>query len=359
MKLTYVGFCCLLISSCNSQHDYSIPERIEGDWEVNHVKNVKINPEKLNVFSNQINGRVYKNIHGLLIIKDEKLVYESYYKGYNRSKVHDVASVTKSISSALIGIAIDQGHIENTESKVARFYKGTIYEKKWDSLKKDIRIKDLLTMRHGLDCDDFNHKTSGDFDTFLRSDDYINYMLDVNMVNEPDKVNAYCTGSTQLLEPVLRHSTKQTVEDFASKFLFDPIGIKSFAWEKTPKGHPAMGMGADMTARDMARFGQLYLNKGKWNGEQIISKAWIEESLTPYGKLFDFVDYGYMWYLEPAITINNKKIQYYNALGHGGQTVAIYPDLNMVVVIIAGNYNNESDYYELLEKYLLPAVINE
>ncbi|NMH86504.1 serine hydrolase domain-containing protein [Flavivirga algicola] len=359
MKFLYAGLLCLLVCSCNSQDKYSIPEKVENDWETDHVENVKMSLEKVNLLKEQINGEKYKDIHSLLIVKDKKLVFESYYKGYHKDKTHDIASVTKSITSALIGIAIDQGHIENASSSVASFYKGSVYEHKWDSLKRNIRIKDLLTMRHGLDCDDFDNKTSGDFNTFLRSSDYIDYMLNVKMIHEPDKVNAYCTGSTQLLEPVLKKSTNYSVENFASKFLFEPIGIKSFKWEKTPKGNPAMGMGADMTPRDMARFGQLYLNKGLWNGKRVISEDWIEESLTPYGKLFEFVDYGYMWYIEPTITVNNQQINYYNALGHGGQTIAVFPELNMVVVITAGNYNNESDYYDMLEKYLLPAIINE
>ncbi|AUP81025.1 serine hydrolase domain-containing protein [Flavivirga eckloniae] len=356
MKFIYGGLFCLLIISCNSQEKYSIPVKIENDWETDHVENVKISLDKINLLKEQINGNKYKDIHSFLIVKDEKIVFEEYYHGYHKDKRHDVASVTKSITSALVGIAIDKNYIKSTSASVSEFYKGSVYEDKWDSIKKKIRIKDLLTMRHGLDCDDFNNNTSGDFDAFLRSDDYINYMLDVKMIHEPDKVNAYCTGSTQLLEPVLQNSTGYSVEDFASKFLFDPIGIKSFKWEKSPKGKPAMGMGADMTPRDMARFGLLYLNRGNWKGKQVISEAWIEESLTSYGKLFDFVDYGYMWYLEPPITVNSKQINYYVALGHGGQTVAIYPDLNMIVVITAANYNNESDYYDMLEKYLLPAI---
>ncbi len=357
MKVIYIIFFSFFLNSCNSQFSYNIPERLENDWETTHVENVGINLDKINAFGAQINGGKYKDIHSILIIKDGKLVFEEYYNGFNKEKPHDIASVTKSITSALVGIAIDKGFIKNTSAPVWEFYKESKYENKWDSLKRSIRVKDLLSMRHGLDCDDFNTSSSGDFNALQESNDYVDYMLDVKMNHKVDQVNAYCTGSTQLLEPVLRKSTNYEVDNFASKFLFTLIGIKSFKWKKTPKGNPTMGMGAKMTPRDMARFGLLYLNDGIYNKKQIISKNWIKESLTPYGKLFGAIDYGYLWYIEPPVVINRKTINFYDAAGHGGQTIAIYPDLEMVVVITAGNYNNESNYYEMLENIYYQALI--
>ncbi len=339
---------------CYSQEKYEIPLGIDGQWKTAHAGKEGFNIDKVKAFSEQINTK-YKKVHSLLVVKNQKLVFEKYYEGYTMEKVHDIASITKSVTSALIGIAIDKKYIKNDSLPVWKFYKNSSYENQWDSLKKKIRIKDLLTMRHGLDCDDFNNPPE-DFESFLRSKDYVEHMLHLKMKNLVDKTNAYCTGSTQLLEPVLRTSAGVSVEDFANKYIFNPIGINSFVWGKTPKGNPTLGMGAKMTPRDMAKFGQLYLNFGKWNGNQIISESWLMQSLKPHGKLFEYIDYGYLWYLEPPVNVNGKQIKYFDAAGHGGQTIAVYPELDMVVVITAGNYDNAYNYYEMLEKYLLPAV---
>ena len=359
MKTTIASitiFAIITLFSCQENYVYKEPVSRQDGWVIANAQEEGMDLKVLQDFGQAISRMQYRHLHGVLIVKNGKLVFEEYSKGYSIESKHDIASVTKSITSALVGIAIDKGHVKSVEDSVWTYYIDSPYENLWDPAKKAIRIKDLLTMRHGLDCDDFKN-TTGDFNEMIRLDDHLPYVLDIKMVSAVDKVNAYCTGSTQLLEPVISSSTSMSVEDFANKNLLVPIGIKSYEWNKMKNGKPTLGFGARMTPRDMAKFGLLYLQKGKWGELQIISDNWISESLTSNGKLFGAIDYGYLWYIEPTLKIHDRRISYYDAAGHGGQTIAIYPSLNMVVVITAGNYNDEDDYYSMLEKYIVKASI--
>ncbi len=355
IKSGLIVFTVLAIFSCQGNYQYKQPESIQDGWSTSHAQAEGMDLQILRDFGQAILKNEFKHLHGILIIKNKKLIFEEYFKGYHRSRKHEIASVTKSITSALTGIAIDQAHL-NVKDSIWAYYINSTYQHLFDSAKKAIRVKDLLTMRHGLDCDDFSN-TTGDFNEMIERDDYIPYVLNTNMVSPVDKVNAYCTGSTQLLEPVISNSVSMSVEDFAHKNLFSPLGIERFEWRKMNNGKPTLGFGARMTPRDMAKFGLLYLQKGKWNELQVISEEWIDESLTPYGELFGSIDYGYLWYMEPELNINGERVSFYDAAGHGGQTIAIYPSLDMVVVITAGNYNEEDDYYSMLENYIVKAAV--
>lgn len=358
IKAVLILFTLLTKLSCQEVYKYKEPVSTGDAWATGNAQEEGMSLEILQDFGQAILRKEYKHLHGILIIKNEKLVFEEYAQGYSIERKHDIASVTKSITSALVGIALDKGHVNSVEDSVWTYYIGSQYEHLWDSARKAIRVKDLLTMRHGLDCDDFKN-TTGDFNEMIKLDDYIPYVLDMDVVSPIDKVNAYCTGSTQLLEPVISNSTSMSVEDFANENFLSPLGIQSFEWKKMKNGKPTLGFGARMSPRDMAKFGLLYLQKGKWNGQQVISEAWINESLTPYGKLFGSVDYGYLWYIEPELNINGQRISFFDASGDGGQTIAIYPSLDMVVVITAGNYSQEDDYYSMLEKYIINAAVSK
>ena len=302
--------------------------------------------------SARISSREYKQIDSLLVLKDGEVIFERYQNGYGPEQVHDVASITKSVTSLLVGIAIDQGHIPSVEDKVVNYFVDTPYAESWPDDKRLITIQHLLTMQHGIACDDHADPNMKRFKAWLNSDDRIADVLLMPMNVDPGQKSTYCTASTQLLRQVIEKSTGQSVETFAQQVLFGPLGIKSFKWERSAKHGVAMGFGADACPRDIAVIGRMVEQYGKWNGRQIVSSRWLEESFRWRGTLLG-IDYGYLWYGEPY-SVGGEQIQSHLAMGHGGQFLVLFPKLKSILVITATDYNQEIDFYRLIQDFVIP-----
>lgn len=299
----------------------------------------------------------YTNIDEIVVVKDNKIIYENYFNGYKKDDTIHVASVTKSITSALIGIAIDQGFIKNVNQKVLDYF--PTYENS-DHNKQEVTIKHLLTMTAPYTFKD------EPFNELCMSTDWVKYALD--LLGGKDKCGTtfkYSTAGVHLLSAILTKATGMTAREFANKFLFKHIGMKQLpayhmtnencmeffkgkhvcGWVLDPTGNSTGGFGITLTARDMARFGQLYLNEGKWNDKQIISKEWIQESIKDNSN-----HYGYLWWI-----INDGEF-IYCALGDGGNVICCLPERNAVVAIASTLMMNPKDRIELIKNYILPQL---
>ncbi|MNF92299.1 Beta-lactamase [compost metagenome] len=186
------------------------------------------------------------------------------------------------------------------------------------------------------------------------SDDWVKFTLDLPMVDVPGGRGMYCSGNPITLGKIVEKATKMTLPDFAKETLFKDIGIKNFKWNFKPDASSAETFcQIYLTPRDMAKFGLLYLNKGVWNDKQVISKGWVNESLTKQS-VVQGVNYGYLWWIK-YLEVNGTKYYGKAAQGNGGQKIYIWEDQNMVTVITGGNYNSQSPSDELIQKYILPA----
>lgn len=299
-----------------------------------------------------LNGKM-ATVHSLLISKDNKLVFEEYFHNYHSRKLHLMESVTKSFTSALMGIAIDKQFIPDVNEPVLN------YLTKWDStqwVKKeyDIRIKNLLTMTAGLDWKPFTPNEYNDDVNIYISPDYIAYILNKDLKNKPGEKFFYNNRIMFLQGYLIEKSTGLSVDSFATKYLFNELGVKQHTWKKYDNGITETGGGLKLFPRDMMKFGLMYLNNGKWQGKQIVSHEWIKSSTEKHVSTGDQY-YGYNWWIK-NYNINNSNYNVYYALGHGEQTIMIIPSINVVFVMTAGNYfQAPQKLNEIMTEYILPS----
>jgi CubicO group peptidase (beta-lactamase class C family) len=293
------------------------------------------------------------DLNSLLIVRNGYLVSELYVYPYSVEQAHDAFSVTKSVISALVGIAIQKGLIKDVNQSIFSLL-STEGVANLDSEKKAITIENLLTQTSGLDCDD-NSATTG-VGAMMSSENWVNFVLSQPMVAQPGQKFNYCTSAIQVLSAVIQQATGMSGREFANQYLFAPLGIGPIPlerWPSDPQGVTIGGYGLILTPQDMAKFGLLYLNNGQWDGQTIVSADWVSTSTTRHSNLADKKEYGYLWWIDPDGA-------WYAALGRGGQHIFVYPSKNLVVTFTASlPYANDADLIplqELIDQYILPSI---
>ena len=295
----------------------------------------------------------YPNIYSLLVVKNGFLVYEKYYQGMNEKDANPVYSVTKSVMSALTGIAISDGLIEGKDQKVSdivpKYFKDVD-----DKRKKDITVKNVLTMQGGLESVD------DDFLSFYISRDYFEYTVSQPMNFDAGTKFTYNTGLTQFLSAIIEETSKMSTYEYAQKKLFNPLGIEGVNWHCDSEGHYSGGFGLSLTPRDMAKFGYLYLKNGEWDGDQIVPQQWIKDSTRKQVSVDSDSAYGYLfWIKELKAKEDGKVLDAYAAAGSGGQYIVVVPELDIVTVITANDNsrsNDNSDTVDIMWDYVIKAV---
>lgn len=283
------------------------------------------------------------NIHSIVVIRHGYLIMDAYFYPNSKGILHDVASVTKSITSVLIGIAIDKGYIKSVDQAVLDFFPDRKIEN-LDEHKRELTIEHLLTMRTGF-CRDY---ADGErqLDNMRRTNDWVQYMLDQPLLTDPGEKFAYCTGGTHLLSAIITKATGMNELQFAEKYLFGPLDIHNVIWPTDPSGNNTGGFDLHMHAYDLAKIGYLLLNEGIWQEKQIVSKKWIEKS-TRFTSLGDDL-YAYLWW---APDENPDLVE---GRGRGGQRL-IYSKKRNIVLVFTGSGFNPGEIGELL----LPAIRSE
>jgi len=320
---------------------YSKPKDLGDGWKTKDLKSQNVDTTLIYKLFSQLEDRENK-IHSILLVKSDQIIIEEYFNGQAVDQKHDLRSATKSIKSILLGIAIDKGFIDSINDPISKYLKSPIPNKNLDQRKEKITIKHLLTMSSGLDCNDWNKKSQGQEDKVYKKKDWIQYTLNLPMVNEPGTVSNYCSMGVVLLAEIISQASGMTIDKFAEQYLFNPLDINNVSWGHTSnKKIIPSGKRLYMTSRDMAKIGQLILNKGKWNEKQLISEKWIEESTTPKTKITE-IDYGYLWWNIP-FKANGKMFVSKTATGNGGQYIMVLPELDIVAVFTGGAYNSQED----------------
>ncbi|MHA7060010.1 serine hydrolase domain-containing protein [Aquimarina sp. M1] len=332
-------------------------ELVDG-WITATTSEVGITNTWLSKLITEVNKKVLPDTHSILIAKEGKLVFEAYFEGYNMHIPHDQRSASKSISSAMIGIAIDNKILTGVDDKLYDFIPEEFQYTK-DSLKSKINFQDLLTMSAGLDVDGTASENN-----YQRSDYWLKTVLESKMTHEPGTHANYGSANPFLLGVSLDQKLASPLELYMEEKLFTPLGITNYIIQtENTASRPYFGGGMYLTPRDMLKFGQLYLDKGKWKGAQVISENWVDASFKKYRRLQDVKDkneYGYLWWHQ-TYEVGNKKVAAIEARGAGGQYICIMPELESVVVITSGNYRNRKRLQQperILERYILPAMIN-
>jgi len=261
-------------------------------------------------------------MRSLLVSSRGELILERYFNGAGPRRTTNVKSVSKSVISALVGIAISQGLIESVDAPIAPFFPG-YFDGDVDPAKRTITIEDLLTMRSGLES------TSGrGYGAWVQSGDWVRYVLSRPMEMQPGRRMEYSTGNTHLLSAVLTRVSGRSTWEFADNELAKPLGTRFERWERDPQGIYFGGNNMAMTPRQMVAFGELYLNRGRANGRQVVPESWIRTSWIPRGQSHWSEEYhGYGWWIGELAGHRT-----YFAWGYGGQLIFVIPDIRTVVV---------------------------
>jgi CubicO group peptidase (beta-lactamase class C family) len=358
---------------------YKVPLQTDDGWETASLFSVGMDERPLLEMLQKLNNTSDHRIHSILIIKDGKLVFEEYFPGekfnlarptgetgFDMYDTHDLCSVTKSFTSALIGIAIDKGFIQSVDQKVFDFFPE--YSDLLTSApeKNSLTLEHLLTMTSGLEWDD--ESTSyfdprNDLYQLFRSQDPIRYILAKDLLVTPGTVFDYANCNTNLLGEIVRRVSEHRLDVFSQQYLFSKLGITDFEWQMLPNDVVFCSGDLRLRPRDMAKFGYLFLNGGNWKGEQVISQEWVHVStqkfIDPNEYSTDFTwanGYGYQWWLWE--NIYGVEYQAYLASGWGGQWIIVSPSMNTVVVSTAGNYYTEVKIpiEEVLVDYIIPSI---
>src|SRR5215204_4954250 len=360
-----ISFAALLFSliAC----DPAGPSKDENDITVEEGLDFT-SPQKVGMDSVQfarltaaINTGEYPNVHSVLIARNGKLVYEKYFAGrdeilghsmgmisHHKDTLHDIRSVTKSIVSACIGIALSHGEIRSVDENIWAYFPEYLKFKQGE--KAALTIKHLLTMTSGLEwnenipyTDPANSEIQMD-----QSTDPIQFVLSRKLIHRPGGVWNYNGGTTQVLAAIIKKTTGMEVDKYADKYLFSPLGIIKYYWIKfrdsgTQKEVPLAAAGLRLRSRDLLKFGLLYMNKGVWNGKRILPENWVLDShrshITRENPIAGKGGYGYQFWTwnEP---VRNKTIALAVAVGNGDQRIFFDHENNLLVVTTAGNYNN-------------------
>lgn len=283
------------------------------------------------------------NLHSLLIVRNGYLVSETYSGSYGEDTRHELYSCTKSFTSTLIGIALDKGYIDRTDRRVVDFFPEHTFAN-LDEQKETMTLEDLLTMRSGLDWQEADPV----YGAMYRSPDWVQFVLDMPMAEPPGSGFNYCSGCSHILSAILQQTTGMNPRDFAEQYLFQPLGISNIRWDTDAAGIPIGGWGLQMTPRDMAKLGYLYLQDGQWDGQQIISAEWVENATRHHTETGDDLGYGYQWWTYPSL-------EGYTALGRYGQTIFVIPWADLVIVTTA-QIEDHDEIFQLIEGYILPAA---
>ena len=294
----------------------------------------------------------FGRLESILILKDRKLILEEYFYGYHRTKLHRINSCTKSITSLLLGIALDRHKVMDANQSVFNFFPQ--YNSLKTPEKERIKLKHVLTMTAGFNEEEGSEEPGPDH--------FIQYILDSPMVTNPGEKFRYSGKCTNLLGGMIYTLENRQADAFAKEILFDKLGISEFNWDRENDVVPC-DAGLEMFPRDMAKIGLLVFNNGNWNGEQIVPKEWIAVSTKPYVAESEFFDYGYQWWYRSKRNkcwwddpVHGGKTEHdmVLALGAGGQYIMVIRDLNLVIITTSSDYNHDG-----LAHQKVPMVIEE
>lgn len=269
-----------------------------------------------------------------VIVRNGYIVDEYYKDGYDENSVFVLNSASKSVTSALIGIAVDMGLIESVDVPISTYFPQVLENGGYWA---EITIRHLLTHTSGIDMSD-----TADWYDWRSSANWVQYILDRSVTSRPGTVFNYYTGNTHLLSAILQQASGMTLEKFGKRYLFDPMEMNSASVSADAQGISDGGNGVSMNIYDMAKFGMLYLNGGEWQGSQLVSQDWVTQSTTvQFERDSCSADYGYQWWVR---TFGDHDYPAYFAQGHAGQYIFVVPDLQLVIAMTS-NYEGATSIY--------------
>jgi CubicO group peptidase (beta-lactamase class C family) len=360
------SLCAVWVSAQTSQA--SAPSRSE-EWITTDPESVGMSGKPLRDMEEAIRAGQFKKIGSVLVARNGKLVYEGYFDG-DASTLRDTRSATKSITSALVGIAIADKKLSGVNARVLELLPERARKMQNPDPRKDkITVEDFLTMSSPLECDDWNDSSRGNEERMYVIEDWAQFILDLPVrgrMHVGEKAEApkygrnfsYCTGGVFVLSEALQKATGMRTDRYAQEKLFGPLRITDAQWVYSPLNIPQTGGGLRLSSRDLLKIAELYRKGGVWQGSRVLDDAWVRVSTQPHALIDDQTEYGYLWWLKTFKSGGKDRPAYYMS-GNGGNKVAVFLALDMAVVITSTNYNTRGMHEQtdkLLTDYILAAV---
>ena len=348
----FAGLIFIFFSSIQTPASH---ERVwpSSEWLTSSPESQGMSSAKLDAMTRWVEDNGVK-IDSVLVTRHGYIVYEMYFNpSYGVNSTHLLHSVSKSVTSAIVGVAVDRGLIHLDDKVLDYFPEMTIQNRgQW---KEEITIKDLLTMTAGLQWDEWSTSYDSPLNDLYKMRTSINpyqYLLDKPMEAMPGEKWVYNTGISDLLTEIVKRATGSNFLDYGVQNIFSPLKISRCFWETDYYGRYLGGSTLSLTTRDMAKFGYLFLNNGTWDGKTILSPGWVSESLRPVACPNISSGYGYQWWSYPELGV-------YYASGRHEQGIYISPELDLVVAITGSVSDDSASVYSpnnmLLNRYILPA----
>lgn len=326
------------------------------------VSHSPIDQQLITALNTKIADKSYRMINGIVILKKGELLLEQYYNGESRATLHDSRSVTKSITATMVGMAIRDGFIASENQYLKEFYPLKQYAN-YSSKKDSVKLLDLLTMSSAFDGNDDIDASPGNEENMYPTADYTKFALDLPMVSgiKNGERWSYFTAGTHLLMDIVDQKVAGGAEKYVKRKFFDPLGISTYEWARTPQGKPFGGGGLRLRALDLAKYGQLYSDGGRFGGKRLLEKSWVVKSLSPL-RVLPAANPGFygLLFWNKTFHIKNKAYEVYYSSGNGGNKIYIFTNLPLVIVVTASAYGRSFAHPqvdEMMEKYLLPAVL--
>ena len=377
------GVCVLLFSALTSAADAPWPGE---EWPTSDPAVQGVDPQVIERIVSDMRDGVYGRIDYFLLIRNGHVIADyafdqeygpldagqpryqynyddpDWHPFYRDTELHSLQSVTKSVTSAALGIAVEQGHIESIEARAMSYFEDYDHDLS-DPRKQAMTIRDLLMMRSGIEWNTEGGYDASEHSTVLleNDDEWIQFILNQPMDAEPGTVYEYNDGASVLLGKIITEATGQRADKWTAEKLFAPIGIDNYYWKISPDGEVDTEGGLYLTPHDLARIGYLFMNNGVWDGERLLSQAWIEASVSPLTITNEPDDsglgrgYGYQWWVRVDQSLES---QYYMGNGYGGQFLVVVPDYDLVAVFNGWSIHGEGERpsWPIVEELIIPAL---
>lgn len=348
------------------------PLQLSDGWTTGNLTDAGIAPDSLLQLIKEIRAGTYPDVHGVMIARGGRLVFEAYFPGnafdyqaeglrgpwteFGPETLHNTASVTKSITGLLVGIAVDDGCLAGPDASVFSFFPE--YAHLSDEGKEKITLAHLLTMTSGLEwneLDVFYTEPENDIIQLFLVEDPIEHVLAKPLIHPPASNWYYNGGGVNLLGEIIHRCAEQRLDEFAQEHLFSPLQVTRLEWVFINPDFVYASGDIKLRPRDMAKIGQLVLNEGTWQGTRIVSAAWVEAMTRKWVPLGPAQGYGFLWWIREYPS-GSGLVNAVMADGWGGQRIMVFPDLDAVVVFTGGNYLQQHRLDEVVTKYILPAL---
>jgi CubicO group peptidase (beta-lactamase class C family) len=339
---------------------YSVPAALGDGIRTGDAPAAGLDSAMIERLVSRVVDRTYPDVHAILVHRGGKLVLEEYFYNHDRDRRHQMRSLTKSVVSAVAGLAVDRGLLREDERVLARMP----YERyaNPDPRKDAITLRDLLTMQSGLACDDWDGGSPGNESKLYQSSDWVKFVLDLPMQDAPGTRGRYCSGNVKVIVRMVERATGTPFVTFAQRHLFTPLGIEAddLRWNYALDASNAATFGqVYLRPRDMLKLGLLVHQQGQWAGRQLLSREWVARSTAAHATVGD-QRYGYLWWhqwVDARMPEGPRRVDMIVATGNGGQKIYIVPSLDLIVVMTGGSYNTSSPSMTIMAREILPAML--